>query len=99
MTLEQNDDEQIDLFDWTCSAARDADAAEDKAEELSQKLQEQETQISKLKEQLRGLTEARLEYENALLQNFGELLNSKKLKIRDQQRLLSGAKVDPSAGT
>lgn len=30
---------------------------------------------------------------------FQELLNAKKLKIRDQQRLLAGAKVDPAAGS
>ncbi|KAF2837116.1 hypothetical protein M501DRAFT_996278 [Patellaria atrata CBS 101060] len=33
-----------------------------------------------------------------MLQKFCVLLNNKKLKIRDQQRLLATAKVDPDAG-
>jgi hypothetical protein len=54
--------------------------------------------ITRLEEQLQGLVDEKLAHENALLQKFADLLNSKKLKIRDQQRLLAGAKVDPSTG-
>jgi hypothetical protein len=54
--------------------------------------------ITRLEEQLQGLVDEKLAHANALLQKFADLLNSKKLKIRDQQRLLAGAKVDPSTG-
>ena len=36
-----------------------------------------------------------MEYEQELLEKFSLLLNEKKLKIRDQQRLLAGSRVDP----
>jgi DNA double-strand break repair and V(D)J recombination protein XRCC4 len=54
---------------------------------------------SRLEQQLQGLTDEKHAAENALLQKFADLLNSKKLKIRDLQRLLAGAKVDPTVGT
>jgi hypothetical protein len=55
--------------------------------------------MARVEEQLQGLTEAKLNYENELLQKFADLLNSKKMKIRDQQRMFAGAKVDASTGT
>jgi hypothetical protein len=45
------------------------------------------------------LIRAKEEHEDALLHKFAELLNAKKLKIRDQQRLLATAKVDAEKGT
>lgn len=51
--------------------------------------------MAKLSAELDDLVKAKKEHENELLQKFAELLNTKKLKIRDQQRLLSDAKVDP----
>lgn len=36
--------------------------------------------------------------EDEMLAKFMQLLNNKKLKIRDQQRLLAGAKVDSTKG-
>lgn len=53
--------------------------------------------MSKLNQQLEDLIKAKSEHEDALLQKFASLINSKKLKIRDQQRLLATAKVDDAA--
>ena len=50
--------------------------------------------ISKLQQTLEEFTEAKYEHEHKLLEKFRYLLNSKKMKIRDQQRLLAGAKLD-----
>jgi len=47
-----------------------------------------------LTKQLDDLLEAKKEHEDLLLEKVALLLNEKKLKIRDQQRLLSTAKVD-----
>jgi len=37
------------------------------------------------------------EHENHMLEKFSHLLNAKKLKIRDQQRLLAGAAINGNA--
>jgi hypothetical protein len=44
---------------------------------------------------LEDLIAAKATHENELLKKFCDLLNEKKSKIRDQQRLLASAKVDP----
>ena len=72
-----------------------ANELEIEVQALSIKYDEQSKTIEKLNQQLEDLIQAKKEHEDALLEKFRELLNSKKLKIRDQQRLLAGAKVDP----
>lgn len=66
--------------------------------DLNTKYQTQADIIKKLNEQLEDLIRAKQEHETLLLEKFQALLNAKKLKIRDQQRLLAGAKVDPQKG-
>jgi uncharacterized coiled-coil protein SlyX len=78
--------------------ARLSQEARQHADELEVQIAEQKKTIESLNAQIHSLGEAKQEHENALLQKFSELLNSKKLKIRDQQRLLSTAKVDAEAG-
>jgi methionyl-tRNA synthetase len=55
--------------------------------------------IAKLNAQLDDFIKTKNETETAMLQQFMELLNEKKRKIRDQSRLLATAKVDSSVGT
>ncbi|KAI9759415.1 MAG: hypothetical protein M1835_000371 [Candelina submexicana] len=94
------DDEQaIELFDWTGIATSATASAEDKLAALTSRYQDQETIISKLSKQLEDLIKTKQEHENALLEKFRELLNAKKRKIRDQQRLLADAKVNPKTGS
>lgn len=59
------------------------------------KFREQQETISKLNAQLEELIAAKATHETELLEKFRDLLNEKKAKIRDQQRLLATAKVDP----
>lgn len=42
---------------------------------------------------------AKIEHENRLVANFVQVLNEKKLKIRNQQRLLASATVDATKGS
>jgi hypothetical protein len=42
--------------------------------------------------------QAKTQHENQLVANFAQLLNEKKLKIRNQQRLLASATADPTKG-
>ena len=58
----------------------------------------QETAV-KLQGQIDEFIAYRGHHERQMLEKFRLLLNAKKLKIRDQQRLLAGAKVDVRAGT
>jgi hypothetical protein len=55
-----------------------------------------EARITELRSQLDELTESKKAREAEILQKFCGLLNEKKVKIREQQRLLSTAQVDPS---
>lgn len=58
---------------------------------------EQDT-IAKLSAQLDDFIKTKNESESAMLQRFMVLLNEKKRKIRDQNRLLASAKVDKDTG-
>lgn len=55
-----------------------------------------EARITELRNQLDELTESKKAREAEILEKFCGLLNEKKVKIREQQRLLSTAQVDPS---
>jgi hypothetical protein len=57
-----------------------------------------EDTINKLNQQLEELLHAKSQHENQLVANFVQILNEKKLKIRNQQRLLAAATVDPAKG-
>lgn len=87
LTVEQ----AIELFEWPRIAAARADALEKDLVGLQDRHQVAEESIRKLKEQLKELTRAKSQHENQLMAHFAQLLNEKKLKIRNQQRLLACA--------
>jgi predicted nucleic acid-binding Zn-ribbon protein len=97
LSLSQTDDEAIDPYIWAGEAIQASDALEDEVESLQKQLNEERAATARLREQLQSLVDAKEEHEKVLLSKFTELLNSKKLKIRDQQRMLAGAKLDPQA--
>ncbi len=74
-----------------------SDALETSIQNLTSQLTEQKQTIDNLEQQLEDLIQAKKSHEDELLGKFALLLNEKKLKIREQQRLLAGAKVDPNA--
>jgi len=96
ITLPQNDDETIQLFEWAGAATSRADELEHQASSLIGRSSTAEDTINKLNSQLEELITAKSEHENQLISKFVQLLNEKKLKIRNQQRLLASARVDPS---
>lgn len=73
-----------------------ASALGEQISSLADKLQAAEDTIAKLNARLEELVAARRDHENRLMTNFVRVLNEKKLKIRNQQRLLAGAKLDAS---
>lgn len=98
VTLDRDDDYEIGLFDWAGIAAQESESLREQFTELQNKYDSQKKDIERLNKQLYELVLAKKDHQDALLEKFAALLNNKKLKIRDQQRLLAGAKVDPNAG-
>ncbi|KAF2165195.1 hypothetical protein M409DRAFT_24579 [Zasmidium cellare ATCC 36951] len=96
--LNQDDEkEEIHVFDWVDNAVASADDLRAQLERLQESAASQQEQLSKLTKDLDDLVKAKKEHEDDMLTKFAALLNSKKLKIRDQQRLLNGAQIDASA--
>lgn len=93
--LKQDDEQGVELISWADTAVQRSDSLESEVMDLTAKYDDQTKTMEKLNKQLEDLIVAKKEHEDALLEKFRELLNTKKLKIRDQQRLLAGAKVDP----
>lgn len=96
--LQKEPDEEIDPIDWAYRSAQAHNAALQKMTELKAMLDAERGTMDKLNAQFEQLLKAKDETESAMLQQFMTLLNEKKRKIRDQSRLLAGAKVDKTAG-
>lgn len=98
VSLTLNEGEEIALFDWAGAAAEATSSALADLANLRRKYADQKEAFEKLSEQLDDLIKAKAEHENALIEKFRLLLNSKKMKIRDQQRLLVTAGTGRAAG-
>ncbi|CZT23834.1 uncharacterized protein RCC_09548 [Ramularia collo-cygni] len=91
----QKSDAEAELFDWIDAAATSSDLLRLQLQSYQTSSTEQQNQIARLTAELEQLSKAKRDHEKDLLSKCAALLNEKKLKIRDQQRLLSHAKVDP----
>jgi hypothetical protein len=98
VVLKENEDEIIDVTAWTAIAVTRAEGLELEIVDLGAKYKEQAEVLKQLNQQLEDLIQAKTEHDNVLLMKFRDLLNEKKLKIRDQQRLLAISKVNPARG-
>lgn len=98
IVLKQNDEQAIELFEWSGIAAARANAMEVQVAGLQDQYRVAEDTIQKLNEQLKELIRAKGQHENQLMALFTQLLNEKKLKIRNQQRLLASATADAAKG-
>ncbi|OGM43588.1 hypothetical protein ABOM_007137 [Aspergillus bombycis] len=94
VTLRQDDQQAIQLFDWAALAAARAHTLEQRFTSLLARYRSAENVIRQLNKQLEEFVSAKTQHEEQLIVNFVQLLNEKKLKIRNQQRLLATAKVD-----
>ncbi|KAJ4254885.1 hypothetical protein NW762_009683 [Fusarium torreyae] len=96
ITLNHDPDEAIELFEW-CGAAVESSAVSKQAvADLSVRSSEAETAVTQLQSQLDELIKAKEEDEIVLLRKFRDLLNEKKLKIREQQQVLASISANPS---
>ncbi len=92
--LSQDDDAEIQLFDWCGSAIDQRLVLEAEQIDLRSKYESAQATIASLDAKLEELVRAKADHEEELISKFVLLLNEKKLKIRNQQRILSTAKVD-----
>ncbi|KAG5984125.1 hypothetical protein E4U55_005924 [Claviceps digitariae] len=89
ISLHYEINETIELFDW-CAISVDAlTQTKESASESVAKLNSIQESVDELKSQLEELIQAKQEDELALLQKFRNLLNEKKVKIRQQQTLIA----------
>lgn len=82
-------EDEISLFDWCGTAVSSATSLQDDLSSLQEKAASLEDLNYQLKHQLDEFIKAKSEHEKQMLAKFAQLLNEKKLKIRNQQRLLS----------
>ncbi|KAL8693086.1 MAG: hypothetical protein Q9218_002010 [Villophora microphyllina] len=97
LTLPASPDTDINVLDWCATAITRADTLFTQSQALEQEIAEQTQVVDRLRTQLEELIQAKKEHEDALLQKCAILINEKKAKIRDQQRLLATSKPDPDA--
>ncbi|KAL2066643.1 hypothetical protein VTL71DRAFT_2715 [Oculimacula yallundae] len=96
IVLPRDPDGDGDLYEW-CSEVVQANRKITRQLQASKaKLNDKDAQIKKLEDSLAELVKAKNDNDTQLLEKFSLLLNEKKLKIRDQQRLLQSSNVDPS---
>ncbi|KAK3997110.1 DNA repair protein XRCC4 [Cladorrhinum sp. PSN332] len=98
LTLNWKEDEAIQLYDWCGAVAQEREKLKEQVISETTKTADLESRIADLRHQLEELTQAKKEREAELLEKFCELLNEKKVKIREQQKLLnnSAANIDSS---
>ncbi|OJJ69276.1 hypothetical protein ASPBRDRAFT_45576 [Aspergillus brasiliensis CBS 101740] len=94
IALKQDDEQAIHLFDWSAVAVARADMLEQRLSRLQQHNREAESTIEQLNKQIEDFTNAKSHHEEQIMTNFTQILNQKKLKIRNQQRLLASANID-----
>ncbi|EOO04288.1 putative mitotic apparatus protein p62-like protein [Phaeoacremonium minimum UCRPA7] len=93
LTLKFNAAQGIEPIDWCNDAIASREDLKAQLASANSKAAELESAVSELKDQLEALVKARGGDEGELLEAFQALLNEKKVKIRQQQRLLASANV------
>ncbi|KAL7963610.1 hypothetical protein V8C34DRAFT_266071 [Trichoderma compactum] len=94
--LKHDENEGIELFNW-CAETTDALAQSNVAlAEAAAHAKELEATVKELKSQLDELITSKEDDEAALLLKFRDLLNEKKVKIREQQKMLAASPIQGS---
>jgi septal ring factor EnvC (AmiA/AmiB activator) len=98
IVLPRDDEFEFNPFEWAQASALAHTETLQELAEVKARIDSEKEIITKLNAQLDDFIKTKNEAETAMLQQFMELLNEKKRKIRDQSRLLATAKVDKSTG-
>ncbi|KAG9802791.1 hypothetical protein KCU98_g23162, partial [Aureobasidium melanogenum] len=83
ITLDKDEDEDIQLYDWTGFAVFRADGLAHQLATFQSTVAEHQRTIDDLTAQLDDLVKAKKSHQDEMLRKFAALLNTKKLKIRD----------------
>ena len=92
--LPQDDDAEVQLFDWCDTAVQERDTISQQNQQLRKSCDEAQATVKLLQEKIEELVKVQAEKEEELISKFVVLLNEKKLKIRNQQRLFNAANLD-----
>ena len=98
IVLPRDDEFEFNPFEWAQASAQAHCQTLQELAAVNARIDNEKDTITKLNAQLDDFIKTKNEAETAMLQQFMELLNEKKRKIRDQSRLLAVAKVDKSTG-
>ncbi|PTB67497.1 hypothetical protein BBK36DRAFT_1116066 [Trichoderma citrinoviride] len=94
--LKYNENEGIELFEWCADSIDALTQSKQALAEASTHAKELESTVKELKAELDELVMAKQEDETSLLMKFRELLNEKKVKIREQQKILASGSFQNS---
>ncbi len=97
IVLSQTQDDDVELFGWASQVISRRDELEAQLEVEKEASVKQKDTIDALKAQCDELVRAKAEHEEELFAKFAALLNEKKLRLRELNRLVSTAKVDKKA--
>lgn len=96
LALKYKEDEEVQLFDWCGAVALEREKFQETVATEMAKVTDLEARITELRNQLDELTQAKKDRESEILEKFCDILNEKKVKIREQQRLLAAARPGSS---
>ncbi|KAG8419068.1 hypothetical protein J3459_011562 [Metarhizium acridum] len=89
ITLGYDGDEAIELFEWCATSVDAVTQAKAAASASDAQVRDLQTSVDELRSQLDELVAAKQEDEAVVLQKFRDLLNEKKVKIREQQKIIT----------
>lgn len=95
MTLRYKEEEPIDVVEWCSTSVLAHEEARASLTREREKVTKLEKEVEDLQTQLNEFIEAKKAHEAGLMEKFRDLLNEKKVKIREQQRLLANAPRAP----
>lgn len=98
IVLPEDDEFEFNPFEWAQASAMAHAKTLQQVVNLKDQVKSEQHTLAKLNAQLDDFIKTKNDTETAMLQQFMQLLNEKKRKIRDQSRLLAGAKVDKPMG-
>lgn len=98
ISLPKDPEYELNPFEWAQVSAQAHARTLEELLHLKAEASSGQGTIAKLNAQLEDFIKTKNEAETAMLRQFMELLNEKKRKIRDQSRLLAGAKLDEPTG-
>ncbi|KAI4923887.1 hypothetical protein J4E85_008044 [Alternaria conjuncta] len=94
IVLPEDDEFEFNPFEWAQASAMAHAKTLQQVVNLKDQVKSEQHTLAKLNAQLDDFIKTKNDTETAMLQQFMQLLNEKKRKIRDQSRLLAGVKVD-----